>query len=271
LIYDTVYVYNTIDFRKGKKMENEIDYFGDDDFDSPELEEDDDVEGTTPEQQLKELEATPGFLEGKLRNSQNPDDRQKHEEILKKRSELIKRQIDNEKPKLLEADKTPETQARIRQELENLEATPGFAEGRLRTSSNPADHELHAELMKRRSELISRLLPDTTPAGGEKDQGNLIRQATRDVDELVKKHDYPSVTIPRNISERDVAILHLQLLSARGDFKGFADFAFTNQMKAGFSDEKISELRGLAKLDIPIEDKQKTTDNILRLFVEEKI
>jgi len=46
------------------------------------------------EEQLKTLEATPGFLEGKLRTSSNELDRQKHEEIMKKRDDLIRRQTE---------------------------------------------------------------------------------------------------------------------------------------------------------------------------------
>jgi len=46
------------------------------------------------EEQLKELEATPGFLDGKLRTSSNELDRQKHYDILKKRSDLIRRQTE---------------------------------------------------------------------------------------------------------------------------------------------------------------------------------
>jgi len=46
------------------------------------------------EEQLKTLEATPGFLDGKLRTSSNELDRQKHEEIMKKRNELIRRQTE---------------------------------------------------------------------------------------------------------------------------------------------------------------------------------
>jgi len=46
------------------------------------------------EDELKTLESTPGFLEGRLRTSSNPDDRAKHFEIMKKRSDLIRRQTE---------------------------------------------------------------------------------------------------------------------------------------------------------------------------------
>lgn len=46
------------------------------------------------EEQLKAIEAAPGFLDGKLRTSSNELDRQKHEEIMKKRSDLIRRQTE---------------------------------------------------------------------------------------------------------------------------------------------------------------------------------
>jgi hypothetical protein len=52
------------------------------------------VKAQSLEEQLKALEATPGFLDGKLRTSSNPVDRQKHEEIMKKRSDLIRRQTE---------------------------------------------------------------------------------------------------------------------------------------------------------------------------------
>jgi len=48
------------------------------------------------EDELKTLEATPGFLEGRLRTSSNPEDRAKHEEIMLKRSKLIRRKTEME-------------------------------------------------------------------------------------------------------------------------------------------------------------------------------
>lgn len=50
------------------------------------------IKVNTIEDDLKVLEATPGFMEGRLRTSSNPEDRAKHEEILKKRKDLIRRQ-----------------------------------------------------------------------------------------------------------------------------------------------------------------------------------
>jgi hypothetical protein len=48
----------------------------------------------TLEEELQTLEATPGFKEGRLRTSANPLDRQKHEDIMKKRKDLIQRQTE---------------------------------------------------------------------------------------------------------------------------------------------------------------------------------
>lgn len=48
----------------------------------------------TLEEELIALEATPGFKEGRLRTSSNPLDRQKHEDIMKKRKDLIQRQTE---------------------------------------------------------------------------------------------------------------------------------------------------------------------------------
>jgi len=48
----------------------------------------------TLEEELIALEATPGFKEGRLRTSANPVDRQKHEDIMKKRKDLIQRQTE---------------------------------------------------------------------------------------------------------------------------------------------------------------------------------
>lgn len=44
--------------------------------------------GKSVQDQINELEATPGFMDGQLRTSLDPKDRAKHEEILKKRLEL---------------------------------------------------------------------------------------------------------------------------------------------------------------------------------------
>jgi len=252
----------------------------DSDDDSPEF---DDDEGTTPEQpesyvedaisehdkieqQLKELEATPGFLEGKLRNSRNELDRQKHEEILRKRSELIKRQ--HEKPDIDADNLTPEGQARIRQELLAIESTPGFFEGRLRTSSNPADHELHKELIAKRTELISRLLPDdVTEPTGKKDQENRIREAEEIMSELVRSYGYKKVRVPENVSERENVGLKLQLLSAKGDFEGFSRFTISLS-KAGFSKNEIISLNAIANLNIDSSKKQEICDKLLMSIFE---
>lgn len=48
------------------------------------------------EDELQELEMTPGFLDGKLRTSSNENDRKKHLEIMKKRSDLIRRKTELE-------------------------------------------------------------------------------------------------------------------------------------------------------------------------------
>ena len=48
------------------------------------------------EEQLKEVEATPDFMNGKLRTSQMPEDRAKHEELMKKRHDLITKQVELE-------------------------------------------------------------------------------------------------------------------------------------------------------------------------------
>jgi hypothetical protein len=48
----------------------------------------------TLEEEIIALEATPGFKEGRLRTSANPVDRQKHEDIMKKRKDLIQRQTE---------------------------------------------------------------------------------------------------------------------------------------------------------------------------------
>ena len=54
------------------------------------------VKAASIEDELKVLEATPGFLEGRLRTSSNPEDRAKHEQIMLERSKLIRRKTEME-------------------------------------------------------------------------------------------------------------------------------------------------------------------------------
>ncbi len=257
------------------EFELDDDFESDDDFEDTELEDD-----TTPEpdiseqdkieQRLNEIEATPGFMDGKLRISSNPADRAKHEQIMCERSKLIQRQ--NAQPGISAEDLTDEGQKKIKAELETLEDTPGFLDGTLARSNDFADRERHAELMEKRGNLIARLLPDENEPSMQEieEQGNRIRQAKRDMQELVAKHGYQEVHIPRSLSEKDAAGLHLQLLSARGDFKEFANFAFSIQKRVGFSEEQLSTMRGVARLNISTAKKQEICDKLLMAIFEGK-
>jgi hypothetical protein len=215
------------------------------------------------EDELKTLEATPGFISGELRNSSNPDARKKHEEILRKRSELVARQ--HAKPPVSPEDVTPEAQEAIKKEIEKIEDVDGFMDGRLRTSSNPDDHAKHAELLGRRSKLISRLLPDENPADMKAlhEQSSRLSRAKQDMDELAKFHGYERAKIPRNLTERQATGLHLQLLSARGRFEEFAEYASSVRKRCGLKDEEVLAINSLAKLNADSAKKRNLLDDLL--------
>jgi len=250
-------------------MENEID----DDLRPGDIEQEEDAPeppGPDLEEPLKTLEATPGFLNGKLRTSSNPVNRAKHEEILRKRSKLIARQ--HARPSLSAEDALPEGQEQIKAELEELENTPGFMDGKLAGSSNFADKERHAELLTKRSDLIARLQPDADKPTMQdmEEQNSRLNQAKRDMSELVSKFDYQKVVVPKNVTEKDAAGLHLQLLSARHDFEGFSRFVLSAQKRAGFTDEQLSTLTGIARMNISTAKKQDICDQLLMAIFEKE-
>lgn len=220
------------------------------------------------ENRLKELEATPGFMDGKLKVSRNPADREKHEEILEKRRKLL--ELQNAEPEISAEDLTDEGQALIQKELVALEATPGFLDGVLKTSAEFTDRERHAELLEKWHNLIARLSPEAHKADMKamETQGNRIKQAETDLNELVEKHGYEKASVPRNVTERQVAGLRLQLLSAKGDFDGLARYAFSAQKRAGFSDEQVNALTNISKLNLKVEKKQKIYDELLLALFE---